>query len=251
MLPAIRVPGLLPGPGVQFVFTMVPLTNGVTATPPIPFSYFDPHKRVYVDLTIPPVPLEVLPGGDETRPQDTADDPVARTVERKDPALSALAAAPGRAGSVDTIQRKAWFVVVQAIPVAGLIAAWAWERRRRYFEQHPDIVRRRRARRELRRERRTIERAHRSADPAAYGAAAVRAMRVACAPHFPADPEALVCRDVIETLEHAGSSDHATVRRFFEAVDANEFAGGVRDGHDLLSKQEELDSVLRRLEARL
>jgi hypothetical protein len=45
-----------------FNYTLVPLTEAVRATPPIPFSYFDPKAARYVDLTIPSVPVTVKPG---------------------------------------------------------------------------------------------------------------------------------------------------------------------------------------------
>ncbi len=59
--------GLLAQPGspqgfVTFTYTLIPLTDGVRATPPIPFSYFDPTTGSYADLTIPPVPVTVKPG---------------------------------------------------------------------------------------------------------------------------------------------------------------------------------------------
>ena len=45
-----------------FLYTLVPLTTAARATPPIPFSYFDPKRAAYVDLTIPAVPVTVRPG---------------------------------------------------------------------------------------------------------------------------------------------------------------------------------------------
>ena len=47
------------------------------ATPAIPFSYFDPAKKIYVDLTIPAVPLTVDPA-----PVSTAQTPLQPTTAR-------------------------------------------------------------------------------------------------------------------------------------------------------------------------
>jgi hypothetical protein len=41
---------------------MIPLTNNQTTTPAIPFAYFDPEQKQYVDLTIPPLPITVRAG---------------------------------------------------------------------------------------------------------------------------------------------------------------------------------------------
>src|SRR5207247_988704 len=49
-LPAPPVPA---GNAVSFTYTLIPLTNATQATPAIPFSYFDPKRAAYVDLTIP------------------------------------------------------------------------------------------------------------------------------------------------------------------------------------------------------
>ena len=47
---------------IGFVFhTMIPLTNSMTA-PAIPFSYFDPQAKTYVDLTISGGAIKVVAG---------------------------------------------------------------------------------------------------------------------------------------------------------------------------------------------
>ena len=44
-----------------FSYTLIPLTDRTKTTPAIPFSYFDPKKGAYGDLTIPPVPVTITP----------------------------------------------------------------------------------------------------------------------------------------------------------------------------------------------
>lgn len=257
----VNRPGLpppVPGSFVTFTYTLTPLTTAVQATPAIPFSYFDPKRGEYVDLTIPSLPVTVLPGVATTPETELAADSVPTEIEgpgeEEKLVLSGLAASPGRvAAGLVPLQQQGWFMGVQSLPVLGFAALWAWDRRRRYLEQHPDVVRRREARRALRRERRELERAFRAGDRLRYAKVAVRAMRVACAPHYPAEPRALVCRDVLESLpeaERAGRTGEV-VRRFFGLVDESIFSATGAHGDGLLALRPELDQLLAKLEARL
>src|SRR6185369_6910275 len=101
------------------------------------------------------------------------------------------------------LQQSAWFPVAQIAPGVILFGLVAWERRRRYLEQHPEIILRRRAKRGLRRERRAMRRAAREGDPTRFGTAATKAMQVASAPHYAAEARALVGADVLELLQSA------------------------------------------------
>jgi hypothetical protein len=174
--------------------------------------------------------------------------------EEKKLALSALATSPGRvADRLVPLQQRGWFVGVQLLPVFGFAALWAWDRRRRYLEQHPGILLRRRARRALRRGRRELQKAMRAGDRLRYANVAASAMRVACAPHYPAEPRALVCRDVLDSLEESERAGRTgeIVRRFFAVADAAIFSATGSEGDGLLALQPELIQVLEKLEGRL
>lgn len=231
-----------------FQYTLVPLTDDIRATPPIPFSYFDPIRSNYVDLTIPALPVTVNAG---QIPTDFATlvKTNASTHDDDEPVLSGLAASPGWTGTLMPLQVSPWFPVVQVIPAAAFLGLWTWDRRRRYFEQHPDILLRRRARRALHRERRALRRAARARDASRFASAAVNAMRVACAPHYPAEPRALVGSDVLGVLGANGES--AVVRRIFAVNDASHFAATSPDTSGLLALQPELEKVLAELESKL
>jgi hypothetical protein len=231
-----------------FQYTLVPLTDEVHETPAIPFSYFDPTRSNYVDLTIPAVPITVHSG---EIPADFATlvKTNASSHEDDEPVLSGLAASPGWTGTLMPLQTSAWFPVVQLIPAGAFIGLWGWDRRRRYFEQHPEVLLRRRARRALHRERRAARRAARDGDASRFASAAVSAMRVACAPHFPAEAKALVGSDVLQVLGPNGEGE--VVRRFFNTNDASRFAIGTVDTSGLLRLQPELEKVLQKLESRL
>jgi hypothetical protein len=238
-----------------FNYTLIPLTEAARATPPIPFSYFDPKAVRYIDLTIPPVPVAVKPGA---VPGDLASLQQANSAvvePEKELALSGLAGSRGRtASSLVPPQQQAWFPLVQFAPALAFFGLWRWDRRRRYLEQHPDIILRRRARRALRRQWRLLRRAARAGDARRFAAAAVNAMRVACAPHYPAEPRALVGCDVLALLPETERFGRAgeVVRRFFALTDAARFGPAAPpNAADLLPLQSDLDRVLQQLEAKL
>jgi hypothetical protein len=243
----------------SFSYTLIPLSDRLKSTPAIPFSYFDPRRVAYVNLTIPPVPLTVRPapaGVTLTAPQraashlDLEDEPAGE----RELVLTGLAETPGRrASSLVPLQQRAWFPALQLFPAFVLAGLWVWDRRRRYVEQHPAVVRKRRARRGVRRQLRLARRAAAARDAGRFVRAAVNALREASAPYAEATPEALVCADVLQELPagERGGQDAQMVRRFFAAADANRFGNAGVNGAELLTLQPALERLLARLKARL
>jgi len=230
-------------------YTLIPLTDGVRETPAIPFSYFDPATAKYVDLTISPLPVTVV--GDSLPVQLPAfDDETKSAASLK---LSGLATTSGKTvGNLKPLQLRGWFVCVQLVPVIGFLALWQWDRRRRFLEAHPEIVRRRQARSALRREKGRLQKAIAAGDAAAFVQHAADAMKISCAPHFPAHPQALVCADVLAQLDGAEQNRRAgeTVRKIFAAADS-QFAATPQIRADLLALNSDVEAVLQELEAKL
>lgn len=241
------------GNAVSFSYTMIPLTNSMTATPAIPFSYFDPQQKTYVDLTIPAVPIKVVAGLATAAAQAMAQAAAAMTNDHK-LQLSGLAAEPGRAApSLVPLQLRGVFWWGQLMPLLAFTGIWGWDRRRRFFERYPEILVRRRARRALRRERVRLEKAALVNDAAQFASSAVNALRVAGAPHFPAMPRALVGRDILELLPEAERQGRPgeVVRKIFGVTDAAHFSVASAELNELLNLQPELQHVLDQLEDKL
>ena len=258
IFPAVRG-GIIAGvgtnhPNASFKYTLIPLSAAAHATPAIPFSCFDPEQGRFVDLTIPPVPVTVIADSTITNAEGEVMQSDNISGAEKATGLSRLAKTPGHtAGSLVPLQLRAWFPLVQLLPVFGFCGLWFWDRRRRFFEQHPDIVRRRQARRALRRALRSLEQSAITGDTAGFICSTINALQIVSAPHYPAEPRALVCSDVLEILsptERKGKPGE-TVRRFFAAADAAAFASGAGTTSELLAEKSAVKEILAALEARL
>jgi hypothetical protein len=235
-----------------FSYTLIPTGEETRATPEIPFCYFNPAREVYVNLSVPPVAVTVKPG---VAPVDAAALEQAEGYApspEKEPRLSGLAMSPGRTmKSLVPLQQRGWFPLVQLTPALFFAALWWWDRRRRYLAAHPEILLRRRARRALHREWAAVRQAASLGDTPRFAACAARAMRVACAPHYPAEPRALVSSDVLPLLSGSSGSASEAVRRIFAAADADRFAPQAAEAKDLLALRPELEQVLAQLEEKL
>lgn len=232
-----------------FRFTLIANRDGVRETPMIPFSYFNSAQGEYVALNIPPVPVTVSGGVAVAPPLGLAEpDTVAA------PRLTGLAKTPGATvGSLTPHQSQAWFPVVQVLPLLGLLGLGWWDRHRRYHEARPWIRIRRQACKQLRREWAAALRMAALGDTGRFARHAVGAFRAACAPHFPAQPEAIVGKDVLAVLPEPLSCgvEGDAVRKLFSAVDAERFAVAAPEARDLLALRPELERALTRLEAQL
>ena len=236
-----------PPPGNGFM--LIPLTDEVADTPAIPFSAFDPGSETYYDLTIPGLPVTVTGDGLPVQlPAWSSTDTNSAPLK-----LSGIATSPGKTvSSLRPLQLQGWFVGLQILPVLAFIVLWRWDERRRFLEAHPDIVRRRQAKRELYREKIKMQRAASAGDADTYARHAASALRIAVAPHIQADAQALVGADVLSQLDEAGRAGHdgAAVRKIFAAADI-QFAATPQSRADLLGARNEVDVVLNKLEERL
>ena len=235
-----------------FNYTLIPLSEKSAVTPSIPFSYFDPDQQAYRDLSIPALQVTIQPGLAPAEVQALVRSERLASEPEEQPVLSGLARGPGRASGLLPAQQSVWFVLGQVVPASAFFGLWAWDRRRRFYELHPDILRRRRARRALRRERRQLRRAADARDIQGFANRAIAAMRVACAPHYPAEPRALVAADIVGVLPENERSGHhcQLIRRFFDSVDACTYSTSSVPA-DLLSLHPAVEQLLTSLEARL
>ncbi len=242
-----------------FHYSLIPLTAEITATPAIPFSYFDPATEKFVDLTIPPQRLTVMPGAtnEVAAAPTTAQPPNAPREPRQDEnddRLRPLADSPGHAsGTLAPTHMRRSFWLVQLIPAVLLGGLWLWDKRRRFLAENPEILALRRARRASRRYWAEANAANAAKDVPGFTTAAVRAMQALCAPQAAANPDSLVCRDILDLLPEArrAGTEGELVRSFFAVTDGHRFNNGASNGQALLERLADTDVLLQVLSEQL
>lgn len=246
---------------ITFDYRLIPLDETLDATPEIPFSYFDPESKSYVSLNVPPVPLTVDPSPTELSATDPGSVVQTRSLlldllkTPEDPtALADTLYAPGRTS--DTLRpahQSIRFVVVQFVPAILLAGVWIWDRRRRFLLAHPEIVLRNRARKAIRKHARRARRAAARKDASAFLNHAIQGFREACAPVAPAEPDALVCEDILTALPDAFRSTRTeqVIQQLFTSANEWQFGDQQPDSQELLQLAEEVDRDLGELRAKL
>jgi len=246
---------------VTFQYRLIPLDDTIQATPPIPFCYFNPQSRRYVDLTVAPIPITVepSPSASPVAGQSTLIETRAflrELLEKPDEptTLADSVKSPGRrVGSLKPAHGQRWFIGAQMIPAALLSGLWFWDRRRRFFELHPEVLVARRARRAIRRHARRARRAARNVNAKEFLHHAIQGFQEACAPGAPADPRALVGDDILTALPSGlcQGQTRTAVEKLFAAANDWRFGDVQPDQATLLGLAQEVDQGLKALRRRL
>ncbi|MEO6784631.1 MAG: BatD family protein, partial [Chthoniobacteraceae bacterium] len=211
-----------------FTYTLIPSRAGLKATPAMPFCYFDPERRAYVDITIPPVPITVkasgtapAPAGPETVKSEPRAEEPPRVVE---PAMTGLAEKPGRwVHSIGPPLHEWWLLAAEAATPVLLLALWAWRRRRDWLAANPQIIRRRRAHAAARRALARARTAARKGDRGEFLRASAGALREAASPLDTARADSLTREDVLRLL-HDDASASAVARKVLDSADAANYS---------------------------
>ncbi len=211
-----------------FTYTLIPGRAGMKATPAMPFSYFDPERRAFVDITVPPLPITVKPSS--TAPAapiavENNEPPRAEEAPRViEPVMTGLAEKPGRWWhSPGPSLREWWLPAVELVPPVLLLALWAWRRRREYLVANPQIIRRRRAHAAARRALARARTAARKGDRGEFLRASAGALREAASPLDTARADSLTREDVLRLLDDDASAS-AVARKVLDSADAANFS---------------------------
>ncbi|MEY2751298.1 MAG: hypothetical protein RLZZ550_1269 [Verrucomicrobiota bacterium] len=234
----------------SFTYTLVPRLPGKLLTPAIRFAVFDPETRTFQRLEFAPQEVNVT-GNAPAKVDLVSVDPGAAAGAPAAQALTGLATPDPRArGLLDpgaptvaplAASRPFWTANLTLLTLsATLFAAAAGSA---YLLAHPEILRRARARREVRAARRAAAAA---TDEAGFAVACVRGLRAGCAPRLEAAPEALTQGDVRRVLPAA---DGAALDRLFRRADGAKF--GAPSDAALLAEKPAFLALLAELEARL
>ncbi len=212
-----------------FTYTLIPGRAGLRATPAIPFCYFDPERRAFVDLTIPPLPISVKPStaAGAAAPVETAKSEPPRAEETPrvaEPTMTGLEEKAGRwTRSPGPPLHGWWLLAIELTPPALLLALWAWRRRRDYLAANPQIIRRRRAHAAARRALARARTAARKGDRAEFLRASAGALREAASPLDTARAESLTREDVLRLL-NGDDGASSVARKVLDSADAASYS---------------------------
>lgn len=237
-----------------FTYTLVPGRAGLKSTPAMPFCYFDPERRAYVDITVPPLPVTVKPSANAPAPADPEPAKVEtprpgeppRVVE---PAMAGLADKPGKwTNSPAPPLREWWLLAAECSPPLLLLVLWAWRCRRDWLAANPQMIRRRRAHAAARRALARARAAARKGDRSEFLRAGAGALREAASPLDTARAESLTREEVLRLLNDDAKSS-AIARQLLDSADAANYAtanASVIEPHTLLPELERAVRTLAR-----
>lgn len=247
----------------SFEQALVPRRADSRELPRQTFSYFDPEKRRYVTLSTEPLAIAIAPA---TRPAASASAPAGGTAAgRRAPGADAadgFELAPNRleAGpltrDLTPVALRPWFLAAQLAPVAVLAGGLLWLRRRERRAADPRWQRTRQAERAIRAQREEMGRALRSADAAAFFAAARRAVQESVAARDGSSAPALTIGEIESRLSGAPAGDGGQpalddlgddIRELFAAADAVAYGGGALPEAGFADWKRRVEDLLARL----
>ena len=224
--------GLQPGGVKIFTYTLIARREGLRATPPLPMSYFDPVKREFVDITVPPIPIVVKASTAapvvESAPKETVA-PTEEALREREPVMTGLEEKPGRwLTSASPALWKPWFLALQAAPPTLLLLLWAWRKRQEFLAAHPEFIIRKRARKAARRAMALARAAARRGNAPEFLRAGVGALCEAAAPLDSVRAGSLTRGEVLHALR---DDERATLaaRAIFDHAEAASYTPATPD----------------------
>lgn len=221
-----------PGGTKIFTYTLVARREGKMGTPQLPMSYFDPAKREFVDITVPPVPVVVkasTAASVAVAAQKETPPPAEEAPREREPVMTGLEEKPGRwLTSASPALWKPWFLALQAAPPALLLLLWAWRKRQEYVAAHPEFIIRRRARKAARKALAQARAAARRGNAPEFLRAGVGALCEAAAPLDSTCAGSLTRGEVLHALR---DDERATIaaRAIFDHAEATKYTAAAAE----------------------
>jgi len=236
-----------------FEQVIIPERVDVAAVPARELAYFDPDHGRYerattqpIALTVKPPPPRALAGGGSST--SAASSGQAKANESGEFEIAPNQIALGRLRpSLEPLARDRLFLALQLLPIALVVAGFAWARRRERLAGDVGHQRAIAASRAVRAALARADRAVRDGDPVSFFAAARRALQERVA--TPERAAASLTQDEVEACVPATSPARATVREFFAMADAVAYSGARPDATALSTWRHRLVDTVKILPA--
>jgi hypothetical protein len=229
-----------------YEYVLVPQTAGPKTIPALDLSFFDPDRESYRTESAPELALGVLPAEEgDAGPDLPARAAIARLGRDiryiHEPETIRAVGAP--------VHRRAWFLLLQLLPLASLGAAVAVRRRRDRFAGEEGLERYVRAPAAARRELKEARERLAAGDSGGVCSSISKALVDFIGARLKVGARGMTLAEISELLRSAGAADATVdrVRRLLSECDLGRFAGseGTVESERLLS---EADACLKELE---
>ena len=231
-----------------FEQALVPTQTGKLEIPALAFSYFDPEQMQYVTRTISPVNIEVaaVQSAAATPAPAVTTQPSPPTVAAASSDLGANKPAPGHATAPSLRWLlNPWLIAVVLLTSGAGAGAHFLLRRRQRLACDPKRIRLANARRELRAQLETMERAAATGDTGSFFTAACAACQNLLGLRWSLPPRTITLAEINARLN--GEADG--LRTIFGLADEAVYTGRVFAAAELRQLQTLVNSELKKLEA--
>jgi hypothetical protein len=236
----------------RYEYVLVPQSSGRKTLPGMGLSYFDPAAGAYGRSDAEPLTLEVTPGTGEATDVDL---PVRAAIARLGRDIRYIREPSGtleRAGR--PLHSRASFLFLQLVPVAALVGAVAYRRRRDRFAGNRGLARHVMAPAAARKELKEARALSAAGDSAGTCSAVARAVTDFIGNRWNVQARGMTLAE-IESVLSDGGADAPLIRRIVGLLrdcDLGRFAAGegVVEGERLLSEADECLRALERISAR-
>jgi hypothetical protein len=233
-----------------FIYTLVPRLPGDLKTPAVRFATFNADSKKFESVEFISVAVKVS-GNAPAKVDLVTIDPSAKVGAPAAKTITGLLTPTVAAGvkgvaKIEPLAASQPFWVSNSAALVALLLATTAISVVGYFAAHPEILIRRRARRDLRRARAAAHAAQSRQDYAAYARAMTQGLRAGAAPLLKAEPLALTQSDILRALPTANI---ALLTAVFLAADGEKY--GARDTHQAIAEDAQLQAMLNTLEAQL
>ncbi len=225
-----------------FEQAIVPTSSGLSAIPPVQFSYFDPEAAEYVTLVSDPIDIQLTKPTGSSALTDSHGDNNPASVQQDTPNhqthynLAPLHTEPGRlVQTIKPLYQKNWFLLLAAAAVLCLMASLLLYLRRKKLEGDPTILRHKEVNQQLKELYQEMEKAIRMQDQDGFCNHCRKAIQLRLGEKWELAAPAITLADlqqrlaadaplldIFSRIEHAGYSgnrlDQATLEQMLQTT---------------------------------
>jgi HEPN domain-containing protein len=238
----------------RFDYVFIPEKTGALPLPEVSFAFFDPQAEKYVELTSPPLTVEVAPS---QRPSIAAQATTPPATDNTAPALNlattlspeqrllTLDYRPSNGRSIEPNQWfSAWFYALNAAALVALSTAFIWTARRKQLRTDADARLVYQAKLELK----AAVQACRSSDADTFYRSAQQAIRLAATKRLKRNHRAANLSELEQQFKQIELPEEViqNTRMLFQAADSHRFSGASPSA-DLRSARTQLNAILKAL----